>query len=279
VITLGIVLTILSLLILWGISSKHNYDSFLYKVKSGLFFWLGDIRRVGSFPWVTWALNHHEMELRDVREASAVCRPGDIGLHKDNGFLSNLAIPGAFKHAWICVDDHMCVEAVSEGVLKRDDMTPLVSDFAVILRPKGVTEKEIQEAVVRANSIVGHPYDANFDFDFKETDEALFGTRAINDAMNNRSLIRNLTSGKFHAAFSCTEVASFCWYRAKEKLGIYKTQHSGREAIIADDFLRMNFDVVYASPSITEEWAIKYGLHEEGRCKISDYRKKTSPRA
>lgn len=266
----------------WAVfSSKANYDSVPYKFKARLFFWLGDIRRIGSFPWVTWSANCHEMTLRDTRDASATCRPGDIGLHKDNGFLSNVAIPGAFKHAWICVDDHMCVEAVSEGVLKRDDMVPLVSDYAIILRPKGVSEWEVREAVGRANAIVGHEYDANFDFDLKETDEALFGRRtigrtverAMNDAMNNRRLISHLTSGKYHFAFSCTEVASFCWYRSREKLGIFRSQHAGRQSIIADDFLRMAFDVVYASPSVTEEWAARNGLHEEGRFRISEYRK------
>jgi hypothetical protein len=264
-ITVGIgLLAILAILAKILLSPEMKYHSTAYKLKAKIFFWLGDICRLGSFPWVTWVPKSHKMSFRDVREASFICRPGDIGLHKDDGFLSNLGIPGAFKHAWICVENHMCVEAISEGVIKRDDMAPLVSDYVVILRPRGVGKDSTTEAVARANALVGHPYDVNFKFDFKETEDALFGCRAKRDIQK----AVNISSGNYHVAFSCTETVGFCWYHEKKQLNIFRSMYAGREAIIADDFLRMSFNIVYASPSVTSEWALKQGISEEGRFKI-----------
>jgi hypothetical protein len=266
------------------LSPELKYHSFWYKVKAKIIFWAGDVRLLNSFPWITWASINHNITLRQARDASSICRPGDIGLHRDSGFLSNLCIPGCFKHAWICVEDHYCVEAMSEGVIKRDEMVPLVSDYAMILRPRDVSEAEIQEAVMRANMLVGSDYDANFNFDF-ETENAnlfpqntrsLFGWatanivhRATRDFQGPAAT--NLTTGKPHMAFSCTEVAGFSWYHKAQELNIVRNIYAGRPAIIADDFLKMNFDIVYANPDLTLEWAKANGMHKEGLRKIAEY--------
>lgn len=241
------------------LSPALRYHSVWYKAKAGLFFWLGDIRRLNKFPWVTWATHHHGLSYRDMAEGWEVGRPGDVGLHKDNGFLSNLGIPGAFKHAWVVVNNKNIVEAISDGVIKRGALAPLVTDYAVLLRPLGVTKAEVNRAVRRAERIVGSDYDANFNFDFERTDAEM------------GEFTRNLDSGKFHAAFSCTETAGFSWYHCRDKLRLFRSRHAGREAIIADDFLKMNFGIVWLSPSVTVEWAEKNGMHEEGRRKIAAY--------
>ena len=233
--------------------------SFLfYKLKAKLFFWLGDIRRLDCFPWVTWATHDHKIDLKDARHASQISQPGDIGLHRDSGYLSNCGIPGAFKHAWITVDNNDCVEAVSDGVLRRDELYPLLSDYAILLRPLSVNKTEIDETIRRANAIVGCEYDANFNFNLDQADADL------------PAYTTNLKAGDFHHAFSCTETAAFCWYHCKKKLGIFRTIYAGREAIAADDFLKMNFGIVWMSPSITLERATQMGLHE-GLQKIKDY--------
>jgi hypothetical protein len=120
---------------------------------------------------------------------------------------------------------------------------------------------------------VGSAYDANFRFDF-EASNALVKTgeavRRIARDFNN-GMAANLKAGKAHFAFSCTEVAGFSWYHKAKELRIFRIRHAGRPAIIADQFLSMNFDVVYASPSVTPEWATQEGLHEEGVKKIADY--------
>lgn len=246
-------------------SPELQYHSFWYKTKAKLIFWAGDIRRINAFPWVTWATKDHGLSYREMREASDVCRAGDVGLHRDSGFLSNLAIPGGFKHAWVCVENQNIVEAISEGVVLRGNLAPLLTDYAVILRPMRWTKRDADEAVRRAMSVVGSDYDANFKFDFEEADASL------NPEEQERTFTRNLGSGKFHPAFSCTEVAGYAWYHCRKKLRIFRSKHAGRDAIIADDYLRMNFGIVWLSESVTPEWAESVGMLEEAVQKIRDY--------
>lgn len=255
-----VVAAILLVFIIWFYRMLMNpalqYHTVRYKTKAALFFWLGDIRWVGWPGMVSWSNHQHQMTPADVRQADIVCQAGDIGVHRDDGFLSNVGIPGCFKHAWFVSEDNQCVEAMSEGVICRDRMGPLMSDYAIILRPQGVSLDDINMAIKRANSIVGCEYDANFRFDF---------------ATDDKEWTSNLSSGNFHGAFSCTETVGFTWYHKRDALDIFRTMHAGREAIVADDFLRMNFDVVYASPNVTVEWAELAGMHEEGRVKIANY--------
>ena len=255
-------ITIPAILVLYAcvrviMSPKLKYHTLLYKIKASIIFRFGKLRRLRAFPWATWdGKEEREIDFPEVRDAQLVIKPGDIGLHNDWGFACNLGIPGGFKHAWIHVSPTEIVEAIAEGVMRRDNMNPLISDYAVILRPIGVTEEEKQEAVKRANAIVGCEYDANFNFDLDET-EKVFS--------------QNLRCDEFHDAFSCTETVGFAWLKCREKLDIFRSKHAGREAIIADDYLRMRFEIVWASKSVTVEWAEKVGLHEEGRHKIAEY--------
>jgi hypothetical protein len=268
-ISLLVLVTIIILSVRIIFSPELRYHSIIYKLKAKLVFSIGSIKRLQSFPYVTWG-PHNDVcgvNLADARTASKLCRPGDVGLHKDMGFMSNLAIPGAFKHAWIVVEDDKCVEAVSEGVLKRDLLYPLITDYAVILRPIGLTKTQVGEAISRANAIVGSQYDANFRFDFEETETGAPIERGV-DACRYCS---NIHSGGYHGAFSCTETVGFSYFPFRDKLNLFRTLHAGREAIVADDFLRMNFQVVWLSPSVTPEWAEGTGLHEAGRVKIKTF--------
>lgn len=241
------------------VSPELKYHSFLYKAKAWLVFNVGHIRRLDHLPYFTvYGYDDHKVSHRDAREASHVARPGDIGLHRDEGFVSNLAIPGGFKHAWLFVHGHDCVEAVSDGVIRRDCLAPLLSDYAIILRPIGTNKIEVDTTLARAESLVGCEYDANFNFPLDQFDEEY------------KNYLSHLSSG-FHKAFSCTELVAFSWYHAKSKVGIFRSEHAGRAAVIADDFLRMNFGIIWMSPSVTLEWADSVGMHPESRQRIKDY--------
>lgn len=257
-----LLLTAIGLVILYKIvMSPHlQYHSTWYKIKAWIVFNLGHIRRLDFFPFFnSYGYDIHMMTLKDARNGVAASKPGDVGIHRDNGFLSNLAIPGGFKHAWVVVDGNDCVEAVAEGVLRRDVLTPTYSDYVIILRPLGVKRTETKRAVSRACGLIGCEYDANFRFDFEETDA------------NFPQYTRNLSCQRFHAAFSCTETAAFAWYHCREKLGIFRSYHAGREAVIADDFLRFNFGIVWMSKSVTVEWAEKQRMHPDAVAKIKGY--------
>jgi hypothetical protein len=174
--------------------------------------------------------------------------------------LSNFGIPGAFKHAWIWTGDNRIVEACQEGVMHRDEFHPIVCDYSILLRPKGMSEDDVKIAVQRAKSIVGCEYDANFNFDLLEADKVI-----------GQQYTRNISAGEYHPAFSCTETVAFSWLHKRKELGVFRTTYAGREAIIADDYLRMNCEIVWVSPSVTMEWATMEGLHEEGRFKLQEY--------
>src|SRR3990172_4227008 len=93
-----------------------------------LVFLAGDIRSLSHWPFVTWAKDEHLVRYEEILEALPLIRYGDVGLHRDRGYLSNLAIPGFMKHAWIHVQDSVespeSVEGLSEGVVRRRPVGP-----------------------------------------------------------------------------------------------------------------------------------------------------------
>ena len=250
------------------LSPALKYHSIWYKIKAKIIFIAGDIRAHGGPLWgTTEPVDAFMVDQKDARRADKLTRPGDIGLHRYVWTFSNYGIPGAFKHAWIIVDNEDCVEATSDGVERRDRWFPMLCDYAVILRPKDVTDEDVAMAIKRAKAIVGCEYDANFKFDLEAANDEIV-------VREQSQYTKNISAGGFHPAFSCTETVGFSWFHRRDKLRLFRTNYAGRDAIIADDFLKMNFDVVWASPNLTEEWMKLVGLHEEGRSKISEWLRK-----
>jgi hypothetical protein len=202
----------------------------------------------------------------EITESLHLLKPGDIGLHREWGAFSNLAIPGFMKHAWIHTDcspdlaKHRIVEATQEGVLPKHAIIPMRSDYTAIVRPQNVSEIDCGLAVRKAMKIVGCKYDADFNFNIEEEIEHL------------KDHVRNLK--KFDKAFSCTEVVSFSWWHCREQLRIYRSLHRGKQVILADDFLKRSFEIVWLSDSVTVDSARREGLHEEGLMMVQEYRTK-----
>lgn len=264
----GLVVALISFLAWIILSPELKYHSAWYKIKAKIIFKFGDFRLIRSFPRITTEIKEEfETDFKDIRKGDSLSKPGDVGLHRIWGNFSNLGIPGAFKHAWLVIDGNKCIEATSEGVIERDALYPLATDYAVILRPKDVTEDEIAMAIKRAKAIIGCEYDANFNFDLDQANDEIV-------VREQGQYSKNITAGAFHAAFSCTETVGFSWFHCRNKLRIFRTNYAGRDAIVADDFLKMDFDVVWASPNLTKEWMESVGLHEEGRNKISEWLRK-----
>ncbi|MCM8540809.1 MAG: hypothetical protein NE328_11090 [Lentisphaeraceae bacterium] len=236
-------------------------------------FLAGDIRRLNTFPWVTWSINNHKVCLGEVLEALPLIKYGDIGLHRDWGYLSNVAIPGFMKHGWIHVSSGdkkpMVVEAISEGVVHRSALYPMYSDYTIILEPKDVIDEERKGACKKAKSIVGEKYDVNFHFDIE--DEIAHYNGLLKD-----EAITSLEEGekrlkKFDPAFSCTEVCSYAWWHKREHLRLFRKPRRGKNVILADDFLNNSWRIKWMSKSVTVEDAVKYGLHEEGVSMIENF--------
>ena len=236
-------------------------------------FFVGDIRRLKSFPWVTWAVREHKVKYEEILEMLPLIQYGDIGLHKDDGYLSNVAIPGFMKHSWIHVQDGIenpqIVEAVSEGVVMRSPIYPIYSDFTIILSPNDVNDGERKGACLKANNIVGEKYDVNFEFDIEQELQYYTGqykTDAQQDLAVGQDQMR-----KYDHGFSCTEVVSYAWWHKREELSIYRKERMGKKIIIADDFLNHNWRIKWMSGSVTPEVARENGLHEEGVAMIEEF--------
>lgn len=236
-------------------------------------FFAGDIRKIKHFPWVTWDVNQHAVRMEEIMEALPLIKYGDVGLHRDSGYLSNVAIPGYMKHAWIHTDDGnnpMIVEAISEGVVHRSAVYPMYSDYTIILRPKGVDYKARRGACKKAKGIVGTRYDHDFEFDIEAQLKHYKGDDSEAAAEDLGSATKYMK--KFDHAFSCTEAVGYSWWHRREQLRIYREQSRGKSVILADSFLNGGFDIVWASESVTVDAAAKMQLHEEGIEMIRKFR-------
>lgn len=231
-----------------------------------LVFLAGDVRKIRGFPWVTWSCNKRQVCLGEILEALPLLKFGDIGLHRDWGYLSNIAIPGFMKHGWVHVSSGknppMVVEAVSEGVVCRSALYPMYSDYTIILEPKNADDKERKGACKKARSIVGEDYDVNFHFDI-EDEIRYYSGNEISEAKDSLKDGEKCLK-RYDPAFSCTEVCSYSWWHKREDLRLYRKRRRRRNVIIADDFLNNGWKIKWMSQSVNVDLAHRLGLHEEG---------------
>lgn len=227
-----------------------------------LVFWIGDTRHISHFPWITWDVHEHKIDLNEVMlDAVPLLQPGDIVLHRDDGFLSNLFIGGAMIHAGLYVGGQQLIEALSGGVVKRHVGHILLSDRACILRPRFPQhisrEKAVGEAIEWAEKIVGFPYDVLFRF----------------NGQKERDLVERYgkDAAKKGVSFCCTEIPYFCYYPYKNALGIKRKRSiswmtkavsliglsPGKAIISADMYITGSFDLIWCSKELTADWGKK----------------------
>jgi hypothetical protein len=200
----------------------------LHRAWRRIAFWAGDVYVIWYFKFIPWfAWNHHEYGVgyEELLKVMRDLEPGDVMLAtKDPYPLSNLAIPGCFKHAGIIVkgphkilpenrlkvagetdppDTAYCfdpsyvslVEAISEGVVRRSPLWAR-ADKMIFLRPKHVRDKCREHAVSIAMKTVGSKYDASFKFDIEEElkwmDEEEDAYRAMDHPITGISRSRDL---------------------------------------------------------------------------------------
>ncbi len=168
-------------------------DGGRYAVSSLVSTWIGDARLRKRREREGMITPDQVVALR------AVLRPGDILIERRNWYLSNAFLPGYWKHAAVYLGgapglealgvagepavvsrledlrrpDHgghrkEVLEAISEGVVFTSlEESMGGADAVAVFRPRLPPER-VREAVVRAVSQQGKPYD--FDFDFFSTD-------------------------------------------------------------------------------------------------------------
>jgi 1-acyl-sn-glycerol-3-phosphate acyltransferase len=166
----------------------------VYRAQTFISSWVGDTKvrePRGGKPLI---------EPAQVRELRTKLKPGDVMLERRNWFLSNAFLPGYWPHSALYVGtaedlkrlgldrdprvqkhwqkfvqrdekghERVIIEAVSEGVVFTSlEHSVGEADSAAFLRPN-ISDDRIKEAIARAFSHVGKPYD--FEFDFFSTDK------------------------------------------------------------------------------------------------------------
>jgi hypothetical protein len=166
----------------------------VYKVSSFVSTWIGDTKV--RQPRDGKALITPQL----VKETRPKLQPGDVLLERRNWFLSNAFLPGFWPHAALFVGssndlvqlgldkdprvqrhwkeflardekhhEHLVIESISEGVVFTSiEHSVGEADSVAVLRPR-LTREQKREAIARAFSHAGKPYD--FDFDFFSTDK------------------------------------------------------------------------------------------------------------
>lgn len=232
-------------------------------LRKKLIFFAGDVHRekaIGGFAWGSRD-KERQISFEEACEALDAAEVGYVGLHRNIGDLSNVAIRGFMKHAWLHTGKNVITEAVSEGVLKRHALYALMSDFVTIGKPD-VSPADMQVAANRIDRLaeIRCQYDDHFCFDL-EVEESMFADKDI--------AIANMK--KYDLGVSCTEAVALGYVGHRRKLGLYRVKLGSREVIIPDNYLTAQFPVFWASKYATPENARKLGLHEEGCDMLADY--------
>lgn len=203
------------------------------RLKTWTLFRFANLRRIDSFPFITYHDNSRKITMKEAREGFSYARVGDIILYRNDNMLSNLAVPGAFKHAAIVVENNDCIESINHRIARRDNFYTFLSDYVIILRPIFANKTEVNKAIDMAKMEIGNPMA-----------DKVFGP---------------------------TEFIAKSWYHNGEKLNICKSKHRSMDVYKADDFVKMNFGIIWKSASTTPIWAEKSGMNKDGVQKIKEF--------
>ncbi len=180
-----------------------------YTTQSAVSTWIGDfkIRQPHSGKSL--------IENDQLAKLASVLEPGDILLERRNWYLSNAFLPGYWPHGAVYVGtvedlrsrgldeneyvrrhwdefaakdhdghEHVIIEAVSEGVIFSSlEHSIGGADSVAVLRPN-LSEEQKNEAIARAFSFAGRPYDFEFNF---ETPSMLVCTEVVFRAYGGNS--------------------------------------------------------------------------------------------
>ena len=222
-----------------------------------------------DFPFISKVNDTKKICFEEALDALSILQFGDIGLHRNSGYFSNIISPSFMKHSWIHVtsgeNPPMIVEAINSGIVLRSALYPIFSDYVMILEPKNISELERKGACKKARNIVGENYDVNFSFDI-EREFKYYKGQDFEEAKISLSDGETKLK-KYDPIFSCTEVCSYAWWHQREALRLNK----GKQVLLPDLFLNNSWKIKWMSQSITVDLAAKHKLSEEALSMIEDF--------
>ncbi len=212
-----------------NVRTRHTYDRIVrsgfgqavYAIQSWVSLWVG---KLSTSPTHRPALPENiKAELLDL------LLPGDVLVTRKEHSLTNYFLPGYWPHVALYIGEGRVIEALADGVRERSVDSPFAVDAIATIRPL-LSAHHIAQAIDRAHTHVGKPYD--FDFDFTRADRMV-----------------------------CTEVV----YRGFEGIGnvsFQLTRRAARETLSAEDLLNLARRQEHFSPL-----ALFCPLHSQKMCR------------
>ena len=162
---------------------------------------------------------------KDYRACKSVMKNGMILVTNTRGELTSAIIPGFFSHVASIISVNDIIEATGLGVRKTDLIDFLLSrDYAVLLKPKWLSESQMEEAARIAESLEGTGYDYEFSADSTQ--------------------------------FYCSELAVYSYKQVDPNSPLELRERMGQLTFIPEDFWRASdkFDIVWMSDSLKEKF-------------------------
>lgn len=182
------------------------------------------LKVVASFSKVAGKIHapftHKRMTSEDYRSMKALMKPGDILITSTRGELTTILIPGFWSHNAIVVDENSCVEAIGLGVVKTDLIDFILTrDYAVLMRPKNMSDEQLQKVADFTISKIGAMYDYEFESDNEQ--------------------------------FYCSELAYRGLKEVDPKFPFELRERMGQMTVVPEDFWRAadKFDLIWSSKS------------------------------
>jgi hypothetical protein len=142
------------------------------------------------FPGIVYKPKGYKVKGKVTQTIMDNIKPGDILIRGYDDYISSRLI-GKWSHTGIYVGNNTVIHAVGAGVVKENIIDFCRTDRVSVQRPHILNKKEIKKAIVVAHSLLGKPYDFNFDFNDPEE-------------------------------YSCTELVYKCFEHVKDKLEMKK---------------------------------------------------------
>lgn len=239
----------------------------------------GSFRIEKGFPWFSTATHESKITIDEAASALTRVRYGDIGLSRRDWYLSNLIIPGAMKHVWLHTHDAtsirgrtggLVIEATRDRVHHRHALYPLRSDYAVILRPRGLTVEQLKGSGCRAQNIKYLLYGQSPEIDPKHN-VGFYERPAHLDAALDELYMHAAAFRKWERGFTPAEAIAYCFWHVRETLKIRRSPFGRHQVIVPQDFLSFNFDIIWASNSLTLNTARRMGFNDVALDKLAKY--------
>lgn len=130
---------------------------------------LQQFRHFKLHPWPMWFLfDPHTFDIKgeDYYVIKDKIKKGDILLRSYKYYVDGYFIPGKYSHAAIYVggQKETIIHAMTPDVQTTDLCTFMRCDNMAVIR-LDLPERELEECVLRATSVLGRPYDYNFIFE------------------------------------------------------------------------------------------------------------------